>query len=585
MGLAERKKEGFEAASSAMDDNSLLGDTVEGVVDYKDRPAIRSKTGRWRSAGFIIGVEIAERFSYVGIGSNLITYLTGPLEQSTVSAAVNVNTWSGVASMTPLLGAFVADAYLGRYRTVIFASILYVLGLGLLTLSAMIPSFVPHSCENDINKTSCHPPEYQIILFFSSLYLVALAQGGHKPCVQAFGADQFDGQHTEESKSKSSFFNWWYFGMCAGIVCTNLVLTYIQDNLNWGLGFGIPCICMILALAVFLLGTKTYRYSVNVDNDNPFRRIVQVFVAAVRNRKATLPPTATVDEEGDGGTLPRRGATKQFRFLDKALATVAEDSKKGWVVCSVDQVQEAKALLRLVPIWATCLVFALADAQTSTFFTKQGATMDRRIGSRFKIPPASLQTFINISIVIFMPIYERVIVPIARVFTRKPSGITMLQRIGTGIFLAMMSMVVAALVERKRLQTAIDAKLVDIPGAIVPMSVWWLVPQYVLFGVADAFTRVGLQEFFYDQMPKALRSVGLALYLSIFGVGSFLSSFLVSAIKNLTSEDGHDGWFPNNLNRAHLDYFYWLLAGVVALGLLFYLYFAKSYVYNRGYNI
>ncbi|XP_043708332.1 protein NRT1/ PTR FAMILY 5.10-like isoform X2 [Telopea speciosissima] len=567
-----------------MDSTPLLSDTVEGAVDHKGRPAIRSKTGRWRSAALIIGVEIAERFSYYGIGGNLITYLTGPLQQSTVTAAVNVNTWSGVASMLPLLGAFVADAYIGRYRTILFASLLYVLGLGFLTLSAVLPSLIPPSCDNSNNTstTSCHPPQYQIIFFFCSLYLVALAQGGHKPCVQAFGADQFDGQHPEEYKSKSSFFNWWYFGMCSGIVCTNLILTYIQDNLNWGLGFGIPCVCMMVALAVFLLGTNSYRYNFNVDNDNPFRRIAQVFVTAARNWRST-PPASPVDEEGSE-TLLLDGAN-QFRFLDKALmATESENSKTGWVVCSVNQVEEAKALLRLAPIWAACLVFAIVNSQSSTFFTKQGATMDRKIGSSgFQIPPAALQTCASLSIVLFMPFYDRVLIPIARAFTKKHSGITVLQRIGTGIFLSMIAMVVAALVERERLQTAIEAKIVDIPKATVPMSVWWLVPQYILFGIAEAFTMVGLQEFFYDQMPKALRSVGLALYLSIFGVGSFLSSFLVSAIEKLTSEDGHDSWFSNNLNRAHLDYFYWLLVGLSVIGLSIYLYFSRSYVYNRAY--
>ncbi|XP_042484217.1 protein NRT1/ PTR FAMILY 5.10-like [Macadamia integrifolia] len=561
-------------------DAPLLSDTVEGAVDHRGQPAIRSKTGKWRSAVFIIGVEIAERFSYCGIGSNLITYLTGPLQQSTVTAAVNVNTWSGVASMLPLLGAFVADAYLGRYRTILLASLLYVLGLSLLTLSAVLPSFIPTSCDNNASTTSCHPPQYQIIFFFSSLYLVALAQGGHKPCVQAFGADQFDSQHPVEFKSKSSFFNWWYFGMCGGIVCTNLILTYIQDNLNWGLGFGIPCVCLIVALLVFLLGTYTYRYSFNINNENPFRRVAQVFVTAARNWRAT-PPTAMVDEE-DGEALLLKSAN-QSGFLDKALlTTVSENSKKGWVVCTVNQVEEAKALLRLAPIWATCLISALSGSQSSTFFTKQGATMDRKIGSSgLQIPPASLQTFGSLSIVLFMPVYDRVLIPIARAFTKNPSGITTLQRIGTGIVLSTIAMVVTALVEGERLQTAIDFNIVDIPEATVPMSVWWLVPQYILFGISEAFTMVGLQEFFYDQMPKALRSVGLALYLSIFGVGSFLSSFLVSSIEKLTSEDGQDSWFSNNLNRAHLDYFYWLLAGLSAIGLPLYIYFAKSYVYNR----
>ncbi|KAF9588417.1 hypothetical protein IFM89_009992 [Coptis chinensis] len=98
--------------------------------------------------------------------------------------------------------------------------------------------------------------------------------------------------------------------------------------------------------------------------------------------------------------------------------------------------------------------------------------MDRSIGSNFKIPAASLQTFIGLSIVFFIPIYDRVCVPIARAITEKPSGITMLQRIGCGMFLSVMSMVVAAVVETKRLQVALHSGLVDIPTAIVPMSVW-----------------------------------------------------------------------------------------------------------------
>ncbi|XP_043712946.1 protein NRT1/ PTR FAMILY 5.10-like [Telopea speciosissima] len=549
--------------SSAMDDSPLLRDAVKGSVDYKGRPAIRSETGKWRSAIFIIGVEIAERFSYNGISSNLITYLTGPLQQSMVTAAVNVNTWTGVSYMLPLFGAFLADAYLGRYRTILLATLLYVLGLGLLTLSAVLPSFSPP------------------IFFFSSLYLVALAQGTHKPCTQAFGADQFEVTDPEECKSKSSFFNWWCFGICSGVLCTHSILTYIQDNLNWGLGFGIPCVCMVVALTIFLLGTKTYRHSYNDDNDNQFGRIALAFVAAVRSWRAT-PSTATDEEEGE--TLFLHG-TDQFRFLDEAPATstISDDFKEGWLVSSVSQVEEAKAILRLFPFWATCIVYTIVDAQYYTFFTKQGATMDRTIGSSgFKIPPASLQTFISISIILFIPIYDRILIPFARVFTDIHSGITTLQRIGTGIILSLIAMVVAALVERERLQIAIDSKIVDIPKVIVPMSVWWLVPQYILLGIAEALTMVGLQEFFYDQMPKGLKSVGLAFYLSIFGVGSFLCSFLVSGIEKVTGGDGRDSWFSNNLNRAHLDYFYWLLAGLSAIELAIFLYFTKSYVYKRA---
>ena len=238
-------------------------------------------------------------------------------------------------------------------------------------------------------------------------------------------------------------------------------------------------------------------------------------------------------------------------------------------------------MLRLAPIWLTCLVYAVVFAQSPTFFTKQGATMERSITPSYKISPATLQSFISLSIVIFIPVYDRVLIPIARSFTHKPGGITMLQRIGTGIFLSFLAMVIAALVEMKRLKTAADYGLIDSPDVTVPMSVWWLIPQYVLFGISDVFAMVGLQEFFYDQVPSELRSVGLALYLSIFGIGSFLSSFMISVIDKATSRSGQVSWFANNLNQAHLDYFYWLLACFSFIGLASYLYFAKAYVSKR----
>lgn len=76
---------------------------------------------------FCAGVEVTERFAFTGISSNLITYLTGSLGQSKARAAENVNTWNGVSAISPLLGAFIADSYLGRYRTVVIASLLYIL--------------------------------------------------------------------------------------------------------------------------------------------------------------------------------------------------------------------------------------------------------------------------------------------------------------------------------------------------------------------------------------------------------------------------------------------------------------------------
>ncbi|XP_058194895.1 protein NRT1/ PTR FAMILY 5.10-like isoform X1 [Rhododendron vialii] len=548
------------------------------VVDHEGCPADRSKSGGWCSAFFIIGVEVAERFAFTGISSNLITYLTGSLGQSKARAAENVNTWNGVSAISPLLGAFIADSYLGRYRTVVIASLLYILGLGLLTLSAVLPSISSLDCLNGAEIISCPPLWFQEILFFFSLYLVAVALGGHKPCVLAFGADQFDGQDSEESKSKSSFFNWWALGVISGPTVALLFLNYIQDNLSWGLGFGIPCISMVIALVIFLIGTRTYRYTIKSQEKNPFFRIGKVFAEAARNWQASS-SVILVEMEAQG-TLPDENS-QQFRFLYKALLTPVGSKEEGGE-CRVGDVEDAKAILSLVPIWVSCLVYAIIYAQCSTFFTEQGATVDRSIWPGFDIPPASLLLFITFTIIFFIPIYDRLFVPFTRALTGKPSGITTLQRIGIGLLMSIVVMIIAALVETKRRETALEFGLVDKPEETVPMSFWWLVPQYILLGIADVFTLTGLQELFYDQVPNELRSAGISLYLSIIGVGSFLSSFLIFIIDKTTGGEDGGGWFSNNLNRAHLDYFYWLLGGLSTVALVSYLYFTKTYIYRRG---
>ncbi|XP_010419160.2 PREDICTED: protein NRT1/ PTR FAMILY 5.11-like [Camelina sativa] len=492
---------------------------------------------------------MAEQFAFCGISSNLITYLTGPLGESTAAAAANVNAWTGTVSFLPLLWGFIADSFLGRFRTIVISSSLYILGLGLLSFSAMTTSDTKDSNQ------------FRVILFFCSLYLIAIGQGGYKPCIKVFGADQLDGNDLKEAKAKSSYFNWLMFGSCVSILSTRLVSSYIQEYLNWFLGFGIPSVFMLLSLLLFLIGTKSYRYSTaRVGKKNPFARIIRVFMEALKNRGQQ---NLDLYNPNEALLLLADQSSKRFRFLDKAA-----------ISCSLAEIEEAKAVLKLVPIWMTCLVYAVVCTQSHTFFTKQGAKMDRSMLPGLLVPAATLQCFISLTMVIFIPLYDRLLVPVARSFTQNPSGITMLQRIGTRIFLSILAIVVAALVETQRLQTARD----DVK---ILMSVWWLVPQYVIFGAADMFTMVGLQEFFYDQVPSELRSVGMALNLSIYGVGNFLSSFMISIIDKVTSQSGQTSWFDNDLNQAHLNYFYWLLACLSSTGLASYLWFAKSYVYNR----
>ncbi|CAH8382980.1 unnamed protein product [Eruca vesicaria subsp. sativa] len=523
---------------------SLLQDYVSDSVDHRGSPAAKSSTGGWRSAWFIIGVEVGERFAYFGIACNLITYLTGPLGQSTATAAVNVNTWSGTASMLPILGAFVADAYLGRYRTILAASLIYILGLGLLTFSASL--ILTGESEQRIN-------------------------------VSAKPSFSFDSEDTKEVISRGSFFNWWFLSLSVGISLSIIVVAYVQDNVSWAFGFGIPCLFMVMALVMFLLGRKSYRYPKGnrEESSNAFARIGRVFLVAFKNRKQSLAGSGLGQGLLEDGQFVKHSG--RLDFLDKAM--IARED--GAEPCSGRDVEDAKALVRLIPIWITSVVSTIPYAQFMTFFTKQGVTVDRRILPGLEIPAASLLSFIGVSILISVPFYEHVFLPLARMITKKPFGITMLQRIGVGMVLSSFNMVLAALVETKRLNIAREHGLVDKPDVTVPMSIWWFAPQYLLLGMIDVFSLVGTQEFFYDQVPTELRSIGLSLSLSAMGLSSFLSGLLITVIDWATGRNGGENWFNTNLNRAHVDYFYLLLAAFTATAFIAFLFISKLYVYRH----
>lgn len=565
----------------------------DGSVDMQGRPVRRSKTGGWKACGFIIVDEMSERLAYYGIASNLIVYLTTVLHEGLAPSARNVNNWMGVSYILPVVGAFVADVFWGRYWTITALSIVYLLGLVSLTLSVSIRGLKPPPCANPV--IACpQANSAQLGVFFFSLYLISVGTGGVKPCLEAFGADQFDEEDPKERRRKSSFFNLWNFGLCLGAMIAFSALVYVQDNFGWGVGFGIPAGAMAVAVCIFLAGTPFYRHK--QPGGSPLTRVSQVFVAAVRNWRVEVPSDSnllyeTVDEESQRIGRRQLRHTPSISFLDKAAVKPSQFDRiidggaikaSPWRLCTVTQVEEVKLLVRIVPIWLATFMYGAVTAQITTFFTKQGSTLDRHLGSRFIIPAASVQSFTTITIVVLLPIYDRVFVPFARKFTGHERGITLLQRIGLGLFLSIVSLIVAALAEGKRLHVAAAHDLLDNPKVSIPLSIAWLLPQYVLMGISDVFAIVGQQEFFYDQMPDALRSLGMGLYLCAAGVGGFLSSILITMVQNASSHGGkHAGWFTNNLNRSHLDYFYWLLAILSTVNFVIFMIVAHFYTYKK----
>lgn len=554
--------------------------TGDGSVDIKGRPVLKSNTGNWRACPFILGNECCERLAYYGISTNLVSYLTKKLHEGNAAAARNVTTWQGTCYLTPLIGAVLADAYWGRYWTIAAFSTIYFIGMCTLTLSASVPSLKPIECVG----AACPPATTsQYAFFFGGLYLIALGTGGIKPCVSSFGADQFDDTDPKERVTKGSFFNWFYFSINIGALISSSLIVWIQDNKGWGLGFGIPALFMGVAIISFFLGSPLYRFQ--KPGGSPVTRMFQVLVASFRKWSLPVPIDSSLLYETPDKVSAIKGSRKllhtdELKFLDKAAVLSPTENTTGnysnpWRLCTVTQVEELKILIRMFPIWATGIVFAAVYAQMSTMFVEQGMMMDTTVGS-FTIPAASLSTFDVISVIFWVPVYDRILVPIARKFTNQGRGFTELQRMGIGLFLSILCMSAAALLEIRRLVVARSLGLID-QNTPVPISILWQIPQYFLLGAAEVFTFIGQLEFFYDQSPDAMRSLCSALSLLTTSLGNYLSSFILTVVTAITTRGGHLGWIPDNLNQGHLDRFFWLLAGLSFLNMVVYIFCAKLY--------
>lgn len=157
----------------------------------------------------------------------------------------------------------------------------------------------------------------------------------------------------------------------------------------------------------------------------------------------------------------------------------------------------------------------------------------------------------------------------------------MLQRLGIGFSIQIIAIAIAYAIEVKRIQVITTHGLVLGPKDVVPMSIFWLLPQYVLIGVADVFNAIGLLEFFYDQSPDELQSLGTTFFTSGIGVGNFLNSFLVTMVSNITGRGGRKSWIGANLNDCHLDYYYGFLLVISIANLLAFIWASSRYVYKR----
>ncbi|CAN6203279.1 unnamed protein product [Urochloa humidicola] len=553
----------------------------------------------WKTMPFVIGNETFEKLGSIGTAANLMVYLTSVFHMSNVRAAVSLNAFAGTTNLATVFGAFASDLFLGRFATVCAGCLATLIGMIILTLTAGVPGLHPPPCSGG---ECAGATRGQFAVLAVSFLFIVVGAGGIRPCSLPFGADQFDPRTESGRRGINSFFNWYYFTLTIAVCGSSTGIIYVQSNVSWWVGFAIPAALMLASCALFFAGARLY---VRVKPEGvPLAAALRVAVAAFRKRRAPpLPdPAASLFRTRHASALVSRlPYTDQFRFLDKAAVVVSKSelasggaaaaARDPWRLCTVQEVEEAKCILRILPVWATCIVYYVAFAQTNTYVILQAAQSDRRVrfatgGGGFDVPPATFTIFPMLALTVWIPIYDRLVLPRLRRLTGREEGITLLQRMGVGMVLSVVAMLVAGTAEQRRrelaeLNAAARGDSMD-ASRVSPMSAFWLVPQLAALGLSEAFNQVSQMEFYYKQFPENMRSVAGSLLFSGLALSSYLSGLLVTVVHRTTagSADGDDGWLAEDLNRGKLDSFYYLIGFIGAINFVVFIVCAKWYRYK-----
>ncbi|KAL6656918.1 hypothetical protein ACP70R_004698 [Stipagrostis hirtigluma subsp. patula] len=548
------------------DQTSCHGEESGSLVEGPQEPVCKSKRSDWRAPALILGLECLESMAFNGIATNLVVYLRSVLHGGIASSASTVSLWYGTSFFVPILGAAIADSYLGNYKTVLISLVMYLLGMVLMTVATFMP-YTPVLCE----MSSCPSSNgTETLLFFAGLYLTAVGCGGVRSALLPFGADQFNNENSLDIKKRRNFFSSFYICVILGVITSGTIIVWVQENVSWAIGYGIATTCIALTLIGFLVGTPIFRK--REPCGSPVKSIFQVIVASFRNMSLEVPTDSSLLYEIRSNYTQKLAHSDDFRFLDKAavisdLSFANGSCQSSWRLCTVTKVEELKILIRLLPIWVTGIFFGAAISQMHTTFIQQGTVMNTKIGS-LAIPPASLYSFEVICVTLWVLVVNKVILPATRTRFANGAELTQLQKIGIGRFLMIFAMAIAALLEMKRLQSVRDGR---------PLSIVWQLPQYIVIAGAECFAIITQLEFFHGQAPDSMKSMLTAFALLTTALGNYLSSAIITLVAGVTRVWDSPGWIPDDLNKGHLDYYYWCLTALSLANFVVYLYFASKY--------
>ncbi|TMW59636.1 hypothetical protein Poli38472_004705 [Pythium oligandrum] len=539
---------------------------------------------------FILAAEFCLCLAYAAFTGSLPIFFRKSLGVSSVLATELNNVLRSLFNLTPILGAYIADTHLGRFQTIAVFGIVYLVGLVLCTLSSL-------------------PSISSMPLFMIGLYGgVAFGAGGIKPNVVVLGADQFDLSIPSQRDEKASFFNWFYWSINIGSFISYALLSnlsvngyppYIPEEYGFIAAFVFATVIFAVGLGVFYSGKPRYRRL------PPQGSALHAFTAVLRQAGGRTRQGKLV-LSGALAFIPGIVLTTVSYFISDQstwhmglalagagcvlygiLVLISSGKSTDWLQSASvanggshtpREVKDVRLVLRLMPYLSILIMFWAVYSQMQSNFLLQGCQMDLRLNTNTDAPTLLSSSMLSIlnsgAILVFIPLFDRLFYPLVQTLGIR---LTLLRKIGAGLFFAALAMGSAGLVEQTRKRRpqvpGIGSNCASV-GEFLPMSeisVWWQSLQYLLIGISEILTSITSYDLFYTEVPESMRSVCQSLNLLSITLGYIVSGALNSIFSF---------WVTSDLNQGHLEYIYYLLSLLILVNLGAFVHVSRSFQYH-----
>ncbi|XP_031625572.1 peptide transporter family 1-like [Contarinia nasturtii] len=425
---------------------------------------------------FIIGNEFCERFNYFGMKAILVLYITEKLNKDDNFATVQFHAFSMLVYFANVFGGILCDNWLGKFKTIIYLSMVYCIGSVVMAVGA-----VPHinvSAEN---------------LMYIGLFLIAFGSGGIKPCVSAFAGDQF--KLPEQAIYLAQFFSMFYVSINAGSFISITVTPVLRakvhcfgDNDCYSLAFGLPALLMVIAIGLFLFGKKWY--TINSPCGMSMLQVIKCIMNGI------------ITKRRESATNPRE------HYLDYSVKKFGQQL-----------VNDTKSLLNLIVLFLPLSMFWALNDQQGSRWVIQANNMNGDLGF-YTILPDQMQSSGPILLLLFAPLFDYCFYPLlGKIGLHRP-----LQKISMSGFLAAIAILLSAFVEWK---IQVEPKK--------SLCILWQIPQIAVMNMAEVMFYVTGLAFAYEQAPKDMKSMVQSFWLLTIGLGNAII-VIVTELNMFTSQ-------------------------------------------------